>query len=242
MLKLLTPLLTILLLAAFSSATSAQNSSARTNLVQAILSENPELQLEIIRSLVDANDPSIKQDLEAWRGGVVYIYKANDLRIPILLDAQTDAEGRSAGLRISDGSPIKDENGEVLMLSSLELLPADANSKLRKAIKTTLDIFALGNPNPNMRRDAATKLGQEQNPEYLPYFKDRLAKEESPQVRTAIEEAIAITEIASVESVVRLAAIQKLNEMRSINGLTFLQKVRDAAKEDPAKYGDQTLT
>ncbi len=46
----------------------------------------------------------------------------------------------------------------------------DNNSKLRRAIKTTLDLFAIGNPEPKMRRDAIIKLGQEQNVEYLPYF------------------------------------------------------------------------
>lgn len=235
------PHLILLLLAALLILPAHAQDPARASLVQAILEENQERQIELIRGLVDANDPFIKQALEAWRGGVVYLYETNNQRIPILLDSETDSEGLASAVRVQDGKALTDPGGKPLMLNSIELIPADANSKLRKAIKTTLDIFALGNINPKMRRDAATKLGQEQNSEYLSYFRSRLSREPSSEVNKAIEEAIAITEIASQDPAVRVNSIKALEKMRSINGLAFLQNLQKNAKAETAKYGDETV-
>src|SRR5688572_10485267 len=99
MLRTAALLLVSLFAGAFGPSVSAQP-LARTNLVEAILSDNAERQLELIRGLVDAEEVFVKQALEAWRGGLVYLYETNDLKIPVLLDPQTDAEGRAAGIKI----------------------------------------------------------------------------------------------------------------------------------------------
>jgi urea transport system permease protein len=215
--------------------------AARTNLVEAIITEDQDRQFALIRNLVEAEEPFIKTALEAWRGGLVHIYETDEAKVPVLLDSQVDSEDKAAAIRLIDGQPVKDANGAVMRFSAIDLPPAEAGSKLRRAIKTTLDIFALGNSNPKMRRDAVVKLGQEQNAEYLPYFQSRLEKEKVNEVRTALVEAIATTKIASEDQTVRLAAIQRLHDMRSLNSLSFLQRLRDAAKAEPAKYGDETL-
>ncbi|MBI5774115.1 MAG: urea ABC transporter permease subunit UrtB [Verrucomicrobia bacterium] len=116
----------------------------------------------------------------------------------------------------------------------------DTTSKLRKAIKTTLDLFAVGNSNPKLRRDAITKLGQEQNVDYLPHFEARLKVETVSEVQKALHEAVALTQIASDDAKIRLAAIETLRELRSINSLTFLQQLEADTKADKTKYGSET--
>ena len=214
----------------------------RTNLVEAVLSEDFARQSEIIRSLVDANDPLVEQALTAWRGGSLYLYETNDAKIPFLLDSATDADGNAKGIRLIDGEILKDGAGKPLLLAQSDLTAADANSKLRKAIKATLDLFALGNPNPKMRRDAVIKLGQEQNADYLPFFEIRLKTETDKEVTKALHEAIATTQLASEDDAKRGAAAGKLGELRSITGLTFLQKLRDDAKAGTVKIGEKTST
>ena len=215
-------------------------SEHRTNLVAAILADDPAQQLSIIRRLADATVPIVAQVLTAWRGGSIYIYETNDARVPFYLDTQLDSEGRAKGIRVIDGEPLLANSQPMLFLAS-DLTPADTNSKLRKGIKITLDLFAIANPNPRMRRDAVIKLGQEQNPDYLPYFDVRLQRETSAEVRKALLEAVATTQIASEDATVRLAAIQRLHDMRSINALSFLQELHKDGKAAPAKFGDDTL-
>ena len=122
-----------------------------------------------------------------------------------------------------------------LFLAS-ELTAADTDSKLRKAIKTALDLDAIGKPAPRMRRDAVIKLGQEQNPEYLPYFQKRLEIEKDQEVTKALNEAVALTQTMSTDPAVRNAAIQKLGDMRSINALEFLKKLQKQVNAAPSKY------
>jgi urea transport system permease protein len=222
-------------------ALAADPSTNRALLVDAILSDDVVRQAELIKQLATANDPVIEQSLIAWRGGSLYIFETNDTKIPFLLDPATDSEGRAKGLKIADVEFLKDAAGNVLLFTASDLTPADSTSKLRKVIKATLDFLALANPNPHVRRDAVIKLGQDQNLEYIPYFEARTLKETSAEVRHAFLESIAITQLTAPSEETRLIAIQKLDQMRSINGLTFLQKLASEAKAAPAKFGQPTI-
>jgi urea transport system permease protein len=108
-------------------------------------------------------------------------------------------------------------------------------------IKTTLDLFALSHPHPKMRRDAVIKVGQEQNADYLPYLQARLQKETVTEVKKALTEAITLTQVADADARVRVAAIERLGTMRSINSLAFLKQLDVDAKKDAAKFGDETI-
>ena len=232
-------LLAITLAAAVPSK-AAEGPPGRALLVQAILAEDAARQVELVKQLVDANDPIIAQALTDWRGGSVYVLETNGTKIPFLLDPQIDGDGKQKGIRISAGEALKDASGQPLLVNASELTPADANSRLRKAIKATLDLFALGNPNPKMRRDAVIKLGQEQNADYIPFFDARLKTENEKEVIKALREAIAITRLASDQDATRAVAVVKLGELRSISGLSFLQKLRNDAKAGTTRVSDQT--
>lgn len=213
----------------------------RALLVRAVLSEDANEQQNLIKQLVGANDPVIEQAMIAWRGGSLYLLETNDTKVPFLLEGQTDADGLAKGIRITDGEVFKDATGKPLLFSATDLTPADANAKLRKAIKTTLDLFALGNPNPKMRRDAVTKLGQELNADYIPHFEARQKVEQDKEVLQSLTEAVAITQLADEDAAIRNRAIVLLGERRSINALTVLQKLETDAKADPKKFGGETL-
>ncbi len=230
-----------ILLLILCAATTFAAPAHRTNLVEAILSEDFARQTEIIKSLVTANDPLVGQALLAWRGGALYVLETNDTKVPIILDAATDAEGSAKAIRLIDGEFVKGADGKPLVFAVADLTSADADSKLRKVIKATLDLSALGNTDSNMRRDAAVKLGQEQNVDYLPFFETLQKTEQHEEVVKALAEAVATTQLVSEVEAVRLAAIDKLRTMRSINGLNFLQLLETAAKAAPAKYGEKTL-
>jgi urea transport system permease protein len=237
------PFLLLLLLLAWSAPlVRAEPTPHREKLARAVLSEDISEQIELIKTLLDANDPLVSRGLAAWRVSELFIYQpADGAKVPFVLDAQQDSEGKAKGIRLADGEFIKSTEGQPLAFLSSELTPADTSSKLRRAIKTTLDLFALGNPNPKMRRDAVIKLGQEQNAEYLPHFQARLEQEKNKEVRTALSEAVALTQIVDEDPKVRLPAITKLGAMRSINALSFLQQLHKEAKANPAKYGEETV-
>ena len=210
---------------------TAASSEIRTALVKVVMMEDAAQQLEAVKKLADNNDPFVSQVLTAWRLSELYFYEADEKRTPLLLDSQVNSDGQAKGLALADGEPVKDKDGKVMMFVAADLTPADTNSKLRKAIKTTLDFFSISDPNPKLRRDAIIKLGQEQNLEYIPYFENKLSKEADQEVLKALNEAIAVTQMADEKKETKIAAINKLSEMRSINSLNFIE---DALKKTSA--------
>ena len=214
----------------------------RAIFVQAALSEDSDAQINLIKQLIGAGDELVSRALSAWRVGELYLYSTPDsaAKTPFVLDAQQDSEGKAKGISLADGQFIKGADGSPVMFLAGELTAVDNSSKLRKAIKVTLDLFAIGNPVPKMRRDAIIKLGQEQSPEYLPFFEARLKTETVPEVIKVLNEAIAITQTVNNDVSIRNAAIQKLGEMRSINALAFLKETEKKARANPGKYGAET--
>ncbi len=209
---------------------------ARATLVKALLSDDLDEQAQLLQQLIGVDDPAVLATLAAWRGGEVFQHEdeSDGSRTPFILDAQLDDEGRARALRVADGSAMQDADGQPLLLAAPDLTPIDASSRLRRLIKTVLDLHALGHSDPRMRRDAVVKLGQEQNLDYLPHFSQRLATETVPEVRKALDEAVAITELAAEDPARRLDAVRRLEAMRSINGLAFLQNLQTSLRDNPA--------
>jgi hypothetical protein len=128
-------------------------SGERELLVQALTNNDTSAQLVLIQRLSGLKDPLVIQALGAWRQGSVYLYGEEDQpKVPFLLEPATDAAGKARGLAIATGEPIKDAAGQPMLFLAADLTPADTTSKLRKAIKTTLDVLALSSPKPNIRR------------------------------------------------------------------------------------------
>lgn len=206
--------------------------SNRVDLVAAILSEDLDRQIEIINKLSDSDEPIVNQVLAAWRLSEVYIYEQDDKKIPFLLDPQLNSDGEAKGLRIIDGSVINDAEGKPIWFASFDLVPAENNSKLRIAIKATLDFFSLSDPNAKVRRDATIKLGQSQNLEYIPNFEAKLKKETDKETIRALKEAIALTQLVDEKKETRIDGLKKLGELRSINSMSFLQDFLKSTKEE----------
>ncbi|MCC6234479.1 MAG: urea ABC transporter permease subunit UrtB [Verrucomicrobiales bacterium] len=224
-----------------TAAPAAEVPAHRTALVQAALSEDLDRQTALLSQLTGVADPLVEQALTAWRGGTLYIHESGDQKTPFLLDPQAEAGAAARGIRIDTGEFLAEANGTPATFEAASLTPVDATSKLRRAIKTTLDLLALGNPNPHARRDAILKLGQSQNAEYIPHFESRQKTETDPEVIHALAEALALTRLVSTEPKVRIAAIRDLESMRSIPSLTYLKQLRgEEGAASPANLDPET--
>lgn len=216
------------------TAAAALGQTPRETLAKAVLSEDATEQIGLVSGLAGIQDEIVMRALEAWRVSELFIVEqADGAKVAVLLDPAKDADGNQKAVGLADGKFLKDEEGKELLLSAFEVVPADTTSKLRKAIKMVLDLNALDNPNPKMRRDAVTKLGQERVLEYLPHFEGRMGKETDPEVAGALVEAVALTKTSSEDQAVRLKAVRQLGEIRSLNGLQFLIELKKEASERP---------
>jgi urea transport system permease protein len=239
--KKLFPILLVCWLAVHPAHAAETPPPPRELLVQAILSENSQEQIALVKKLIGANDELISRALTAWRVSELFVHASLDgAKTPFVLDLQLDSDGKAKGINVSNGAFLVGTNGAPLLFLASDLTAVDNNSRLRIAIKTVLDLQAVGNPNPKMRRDAVIKLGQAQNPEYLPHFEARLKIEQNREVIKSLHEAIALTRTVSDDAAIRDAAIEQLGKARSINALSFLKDLQKDANAQRSKYGTNT--
>jgi urea transport system permease protein len=202
--------------------------AARARYVQAVLNEDAAEQVAQVRELAATDDALVLQGLAAWRLGNLYVYSVADDAPgqPFLLEGASDADGKSAALRLVDGKPLLDAAGQPARVVVADLTAADTSAKLRRAIKVILDLRATSDPDPRVRQDAVVKLGQEQEAEYLPHFERRLTLEKDSAVRRSLAEAIAFTQLGGTDRAVRIEAVKALAQLRSVNSVAHLQKLR----------------
>ena len=165
-------------LAAFAFLTSsAIAESTGEKIVSSIFAEGRD-QITIIESLAETGDPYVETVLEAWKRGEVFIYEAegSDEITPFMLE-DPESETASPAIRIDNQEALTDASGAALSFLSSDLEPVDTSSLLRRAMKTTTDLLALGAPDAETRAEAARKLGLMQRGPYVPILEARLEQD-----------------------------------------------------------------
>ncbi|HTV61745.1 MAG TPA: urea ABC transporter permease subunit UrtB [Verrucomicrobiae bacterium] len=205
----------------------------RQELVQAILSTGTEQQ-KLLNELADSGSKLASDVLGAWTMEEVYQYVAPDgSTVPVMLESQQDAQGRSRAVRIDDGQFLKDASGKELRFGESDLNAANTNLRLRRAIQHVLDMLALTDPDPDARAEAVNKLGNSQNESYVPLLQSRLAKEKNAYVRKAINEAIAMLQLGDTNPAVQIAAVEQLAALNSIGSLDNLNQLAANTNNGP---------
>jgi len=237
--------LAIAVLAAALAGSAWADEAERARLIEAVTNESP-LRIDLIAGLSSSTDAMVRRALVAWRASELFVQEGT--KVLFILDVATDADGRSAAIRVDTGEALLDLAGQPVFLKGSELTAVDTTSKLRKAIKRSIDLIALNDPDPKARRDAANRLGFEQNQEFLPALEACAAREQDPTTRKSFLEAAAITRLASPDAEVRRRGVTELGTMKCIGATDLLKRVRDqasaeGAKKDPitAKLADASL-
>jgi urea transport system permease protein len=197
----------IFLAIAESTVDGATPSPDRALLSQAILATG-DAQTDLIAKLSQPTDPVlVRTILTDWIKGGVYLHQQTDgSMVPFTMEA-------SGPVRIDTGEP----------LVATENTPVDTDSHLRRAVRSTLDLLGLADPDPALRKSAVMKLGMLQKPQYLPALQTCMDKEHNGTVRQALQEAIAIIHLNDSDPGVQKAAIQKLADLDSISSMDLLK-------------------
>ena len=197
-----------------SSAASARD--ARTVMAELMQAERAE-QAGLIEELSTYGDTIIADIYEAWRTGGIY-----------LLEQDTGSQL----LRFTDTQEwALVHNGAVISLSEAEAAAAKKQRParaLRKQMKRIIDTLGLKADNTALRIDSAIKLGRSQKAEFIPALKARLKVETDKQVRSALQEALAISWLANGEDAQVVEAVQTLKALNSVAARAFLEELMQA--------------
>jgi urea transport system permease protein len=225
-------------------ARAADDSSAtRQLLCKAITSEGDD-QIKSVQALADTNSDLVRKVLTAWpNDGIYLIDPGSGTKIPVMLEDAQGADGKQKAVRIDTGDYLKDAKGNAETFFANDLDSVDSDFRLKKAIKNTLELMTLNDPDPETRRSAIMKIGMLQNPAYIPLLQARIPREGNAMVQTALSEAIAIIQLKNPSPAVQIPAIQKLGDMTLIAARDVLTAVVQdpSTSPDAAKAAKQSL-
>jgi len=213
-----------LLLTTISFASALGAELPRQTVVQAILEEDTEKKIAIINSLTGNTDPTIKTLFDAWKEDAIFLYKAegSEVKIPVTVGEEKDAEEKQAATRLDDAMPLKDAEGKPLRIVVADFDTAEHDSNIRSAMKGVLDLLALAAPERAKRIQAIGTLGMAQDQEKLPALLAAQQKETDAKVQRSLREAIALIQLKDEKPEVKIAAAKALGEMGSIPSRDFL--------------------
>jgi urea transport system permease protein len=198
--------------------------SIRHSIARAVISSPADQDLildQVARSAVASK--AERELLTSWNNGEIYLYDdPSGKSIPIVLE-QPDTTDTTRAFRVDTGELLQDSNGAAVMIDPTTATAADINAELRKKIQRTLDLLSLSDPNPEVRKATAFKLGLSQKAGNLPVLETRLKLETDPGVRKMLLEATALIELADTAQPDRqVAAAEALAKLNCIGGLDAL--------------------
>ena len=144
------------------NARAQDEAAIREKLCRAIQSEGA-TQQQLLLEISETGSKLVHDVLIAWTRDGVFIYDAgNGTKFPILLEDQTDPDGKARAIRIDTGKFLTNDKNQEAHLAQADLTAAETDAALRSFIKKAMDTLALSDPDPGARSTAVLKLGNSQ--------------------------------------------------------------------------------
>jgi urea transport system permease protein len=179
-------------------------------------------------------DPRWITFLGALRDGSVYARKKGG-QLEIVVGGGKATQGDQDVIEIKTAY----EGTALGTVALADLIEVSADRRLRIAIKPFLDADEtrgqFADPDPNVRRGAAIKLGNQADTAAVPTLDAALAKETDPWVRHALAEALALIRLAHGDGPTRAAAATTLAGLHSLSAVGALRRLEGDASATPAE-------
>jgi len=137
------------------------------------------------------------------------------------------------------------EQGDARLLPTLDEIRAEADRAVRQTIKPVIDLLKnhanLTSEQADTRRSAAADLVGPGRPEAITWLEEAAATERVWWVKYTMDESAQLIRLRSDEPAVKRAAIQKLGELRSQNGLSALKELVEAGLQSGATEAQRAL-
>jgi urea transport system permease protein len=137
------------------------------------------------------------------------------------------------------------EQGDASLLPQLDAIRAEADRATRQAIKPVIDLLKnhanLTSEQADTRRSAAADLVGTGRPEAITWLEAAAAKEPVWWVKYTMDESAQLIGLRADDHAVKLAAIKKLGDLRSQNGLSALQEVAETGRQGGATDQQRAL-
>jgi urea transport system permease protein len=199
-------------------------------LLAEVASADAAVQERAAAALGATGDPRLLPLLEALREGSVYVRSlpAGGQETVIAGDKQSEGDRTLVPLFAAYGrEPLRGPDGGPLVVDLASLREVPSSRSLRVVLRPLIDAFAgraqLADPDPAARAAAALKLGLAGEIGALPPLRQALAAERDRVARAALEEAVALIELATGDEAARVLAARRLGALGSADALDRLR-------------------
>jgi urea transport system permease protein len=226
------PLIATCVLAGHLSAQEKPSASPRHLIANAVSAATPDEQKDLILAMRSTPSPEIVDWLEKWKGGELYVHTSDDgtTTTVLLLTGEPDADGASAAVKLVDGTPFTNADGQPILINPDEVPAADTTSSIRRAMKEVSDLAALADPDPVRRLRAVKDSAIGQNLEKLPGLQLLEKTEKDLKIQRALRESIALIQLKSPVPAEKISACRTLGELHSLAAQDALKAVLKEAE------------
>jgi urea transport system permease protein len=236
-------------LTALAAAQGAGPSAEISKHITDVASGDAAVQEAAAVALGKTGDRKILPLLEALREGSVYVREVSGGRKETVIVGDKVSEGDKTLVPLFTAysrEPIVGPDGKPLLVELSTLQEVSAGRSLRLALRPLIDAFSgqsdLTNPDSATRRGAATKMGNTGDASALPVLEGALAKEPDRWVRYSIDEAINLIRLRTGSEAERVAAVERLGSLRSVNALERLNELAaDAQTPAPLRQATKSV-
>jgi urea transport system permease protein len=217
------------------------------SLIPAVASDDFATKKKAIDDLAHSADMRVIPFLEAYNEGSVYAYQG---KVVIGVKQRYGADNEKETLLLDPLSrdPIKATGGGELWVPVKQLKDASAGRRERVLVRDALTLLRLSHPDRALRLAAVIKAGDSPNDANLAPLRELANTERDKKIRNAIQESIALIELArpidpadAAAFASALADIRKLGELYSGRALWKIQEIANANYDDKGKIKDPTL-
>jgi urea transport system permease protein len=178
----------------------------------------------LIRKMAEMPDPQVRDVLRAMLQDGLYV-RTSDNHVFI---------GRIEGDTVNLTDPL---SGQPAGVESSDAVNAvGVNNQLRKELRVALGQLDLNDPDAGVRLQAVQEMLRALNADGQTVLRARLVKERDSAVKTQIEVGLALADLDSADSTVRLAAVRKLSS--SLNPDVYNRLSAMVQTSADGTYGD----
>src|SRR5262245_39475487 len=188
-----------------------------TKAILDLASRDRKIQEAAIETLGRLRDARALPPLTALRQGVLYLTPEGTLVIvptekekKVFLKDGTELAPLTEAV---SGKLLLDGGGKPKLVDISTLKRVVATNGLKQKIAPVLSSLSLASPDPEARKSAAGRMGEDRNPQSIAFLEAAMATEKDRWVRWAMDEAIQMIRLADPDPGVRKAAAVRLQEI-----------------------------
>src|SRR5579862_4691662 len=209
-----------------------------------LASRDRKVQEAAIETLGRLRDPRALIPLTALRQGTLFLMDGLLVIVPTEKEKKVFLKDGSELTPLTEaisGRIVVGPDGKPTLTDVSTLKRVVATNALKQKIAPVLSSLSLASPDPDARKSAAGRMGEDRAPESIPLLEAAMAQEKDRWVRLAMDEAIQMIRLVDPDSSVRREAAIHLGDIKGANAVPQLKSMVTPGPDGKVPESNKTV-